>query len=566
MTVKWRLYAVMGGLSVFLLTSTVRLVDLQVLEHAHWRERAEQVQVRQLIQTQPRGSIVDRHGRRLAFDVRATSIALDNVHMTKPELLEDLIEKHLGLSEREAEDRIYRPSYFTWVARKVDPETAEALRADADAQDVNGLLFMDEWRRAYPQGALASNVIGFAGVDNEGLEGIELAYDERLSGQPEERETVRGADGTVLEERVVQNGVPGEDVRLTLDARIQKVAEAAIGRGVQEHRAKGGFAIVSDPQTGELLAVAQDETYDLNDFQNSSPEARKNLAIAQPFEPGSTFKPFAMLAALEAGSVDVGDEINGDSPVTVAGHAINNAEYRSYGTISPSQVIEMSVNTGIVRIAQELGRERLHAYLDGLQFGKETNLSLPGEVTGTLRPLEQWSRLSIGTIPIGQGISVTGLQLARAYGAVANGGLLQPLRLLRSEPSGGSSFDTPETGAVRVSSRANVSRLTDMMEQAVHGDSGTGVYARVNGFRIAGKSGTGQKAVPGQGYVDGRYTSLFAGFFPAENPRYLILVVLDEVQAQQYYGGLTAAPIFREIAEGVVDYAHLEPDVELLQN
>lgn len=561
MTERWRLYAVMGGLIVFLLTSTVRLADLQILEHAQWRERAEQIQVRQVTQTQPRGSIVDRHGRPLAYDVRATSIALDNYHMTKPEILERLFQKHLGLSEQQAQERIYRPSYFTWIARKVDPNAADALRSDAEVEDINGLIFTPEWKRAYPQGALASNVIGFAGVDDKGLEGLERAYDERLSGQREERSIARGANGTVLEERVVQPGRPGQDLKLTLDARIQRVAESAIQAGVNEHRAKGGFAVVADPQTGELLAIAQDKTYDLNEFQRSSPEQRRNLAAVQPFEPGSTFKPFAMLAALQAGSVRPGDEINGDSPVTIAGHDIDNAEHRSYGAISPSEVIEMSVNTGIVRIAQDLGQRRLHRFLDTMRFGEETNLPLPGEAAGTLRPLAEWSELSVGTIPIGQGISVTGLELTQAYSAIADGGLLKPLQLVRDPSLASTSSDA---SAVRIAQPAHVNELTSMMEQVVRGDRGTGVYAQVKGFRIAGKSGTGQKAVPGQGYVDGRYTSLFAGFFPADDPQYLVLVVYDEVQDDQYYGGYTAAPTFRDIAQGIIDEAHLAPDRQLL--
>lgn len=564
MTERWRLYAVMGSLMVFLLTSTVRLVDLQILEHGQWRDRAEQIQVRHVTQTQPRGSILDRHGRRLAFDVRATSVALDNYRMTKPELLTDLVVKHLGLSEQEAEDRIYRPSYFTWIARKVDPTTAEALKVDAKAKGVEGLIFKPEWERAYPQGSLASNVIGFAGIDNEGLEGLERAYDDHLSGQREKRSVVRGANGTVLEERIIQPGRAGDDLKLTLDARIQAIAESEIQAGVAEYQAKGGFAVVAKPQTGELLAIAQDKTYDLNEFRSSSPEQRANLAAIRPFEPGSTFKPFAMLAALQAGSVQPGDAINGDSPVTIAGHRINNAEHRSYGTVSPSEVLEMSVNTGIVRIAQDLGQERLYRFLSRMRFGEETSLALPGEAAGTLRPLEDWSELSIGTIPIGQGISVTGLQLTRAYSAIANGGRLEPLQLVQGGANSGSS--ETNDASERIADRTHVAQLTSMMEQVVHGDRGTGVYAQVNGFRVAGKSGTGQKAIPGRGYVKGRYTSLFGGFFPADDPRYLILVVLDDVQAEQYYGGLTAAPIFQEIASGIVDVRHPGPNGSALEN
>jgi len=564
MTERWRLYAVMGSLMVFLLTSTVRLVDLQILEHGQWRDRAEQIQVRQVTQTQRRGSIIGRHGRRLAFDVRATSVALDNYRMTKPELLTDLIVDHLDLSEQEAEDRIYRPSYFTWIARKVDPATAEALKADAEAKGVKGLIFKPEWERAYPQGSLASNVIGFAGIDNEGLEGLEQAYNDHLSGQREQRSVVRGADGTVLEEHIIQSGRAGDNLELTLDARIQAIAESEIQAGVAEHRANGGFAVVADPQTGELLAIAQDKTYDLNEFRHSSPEQRANLAAVQPFEPGSTFKPFAMLAALQTGSVRPGDTINGDGPVTIAGHRINNAEHRSLREDLASEVLEMSVNTGIVRIAQDLGQERLHRFLSRMRFGEETSLALPGEAAGTLRPLEDWSELSIGTMPIGQGISVTGLQLTRAYSAIANGGRLTSLQLVRNASSVGSS--DANGASERIADRTHVAQLASMMEQVVHGDRGTGVYAQVNGFRVAGKSGTGQKAIPGRGYVEGRYTSLFGGFFPADDPRYLILVVLDDVQAEQYYGGLTAAPIFKEIASGIIDDRHPEPNGSALEN
>ena len=542
------------------LAAAVKAIQVQLVEHPRWAEAAERIQTRELVQAHPRGRIYDRNGLLLALDVKAVSVALDNLNMTKPELLEGLLVKHLGLSREEARERVYRPKYFTWLARKLDPEAAERLREEAEALGVQGLLFLPEWKRVYPQGALASNVIGFAGLDNRGLEGLELALDAVLRGKEERREVVRGADGTLLELRVIEEGRPGADLHLSLDARVQLLAERVIQRGVARYRAKGGFAVVMDPKTGEILALAQDKTYDLNAFARSTPAERKNLGVVQPFEPGSTFKPFAMLAALEAGVISVRERVSGDSPVVIAGHPFRNAEHRDYGPVTPAEVIQKSINTGMIRIAQRLGEERLYAFLRRLRVGEETGVELPGEVPGVLRPVEAWSALEIGAIPIGQGVSVTGVQLAAQYAALANGGrLLAPSIVRAIELPGGELRGRSPEERGRVASSANVRKLVEMLRLVVQQDGGTGVYANVEGFDVAGKSGTGQKAIPGRGYVKGKYTSLFAGFFPASDPQYVILVVLDEVGTRAYYGGLTAAPLFREIVEGIVAVERLKP-------
>ena len=559
-TLRLRLGITVAFLGALFLLAAIKFIDVQLVEHPRWVEAAERIQTRQLVQAHPRGRIYDRNGLLLAFDVRAVSIALDNLNMTKPELLEGLLVEHLGLSPEEARKRIYRPKYFTWLARKVDPEVAERLKEAAEARGIRGLLFLPEWKRVYPQGALASNVIGFAGLDNQGLEGLELAFDALLRGKEERREVVRGADGTVLELRVLEEGRPGADLHLSLDARIQLIAERVIQRGVERYRAKGGFAVVLDPKTGEILALAQDKTYDLNAFARSRPEERKNLAVVQPFEPGSTFKPFAMLAALEYGVISLTERVSGDDPVVIAGHAFHNAEYRDYGLVTPAEVIQRSINTGMIRIAQRLGEERLYAFLRRLRVGEETGVELPGEVSGSLRPVERWSALEIGAIPIGQGVAVTGVQLAAQYAAIANRGRLLTPYIVRAVegPAGELRTYAPETRG-KVAAPRSIRRLVDMLRRVVQEEGGTGVYANVEGFDVAGKSGTGQKAIPGRGYVKGKYTSLFAGFFPASDPRYVILVVLDEVGTRSYYGGLTAAPLFREIAEGIIAVERLQP-------
>lgn len=563
-TMNASLFLRLGIAAVFLgalfLLAAARFIRIQLVEHPRWAEAAERIQTRELVQAYPRGRIYDRNGLLLAFDVQAVSIALDNWNMTKPELLEGLLMEHLGLAREEVRRRVYRPKYFTWLARKVDPETAERLRKAAEAQGIRGLLFLPEWKRVYPQGALASNVIGFAGLDNRGLEGLELAFDEVLRGQEERREVVRGADGTLLELRVLEEGRPGADLHLSLDARLQLLAERVIQKGVARYRAKGGFAVVLDPQTGEILALAQDKTYDLNAFTRSTPEERKNVAVVQPFEPGSTFKPFAMLAALDYGVISPTERIRGDDPVVLAGHAFHNAEHRDYGLVTPAEVIQKSINTGMIRIAQRLGEERLYAFLRRLRVGEKTGVELPGEVPGSLRPVERWSALEIGAIPIGQGVAVTGVQLAAQYAALANGGQLLVPHVVRAVevPGGELRTHAPEARG-RVASSPSLRRLVEMLRRVVQEEGGTGVYANVEGFDVAGKSGTGQKALPGRGYVKGKYTSLFAGFFPASDPRYVVLVVLDEVGTRSYYGGLTAAPLFREIVEGIIAVERLRP-------
>lgn len=567
MTVRGRFLLVIGLLTVLFATVAAKLVEIQVLEHGRWLKAANQFQVRELLQSYPRGRIYDRNGLLLAFDVRATSIALDNFHMTRPELIESLFERHLKLSSQVARGLIYRAGYFTWIARKVDPNMAQAIQREAEAQGIKGLILLPEWKRVYPQGSLASNVIGFAGLDNQGLEGVELSFDEILKGQGEKHEVVLGAGGIILQDRVLEPGLPGADLYLTLDARIQHLAEEAIQEGVQRYQAKGGFAIVLDPKTGEILAMAQDKTYDLNDFEDSSTFERKNAAVSQLFEPGSSFKVFPMLAALEAGAIGLHERFNGNEPVVIAGHSFHNSENRNYGWITPAEIIKDSVNTAMIRVAQRLGKEGLYSFLKRLHFGEKTGVRLPGEESGTLPPLDDWSALEIGSLAIGQSVSVTGVQLASRYAALANGGWLRPIEIAeRIVPPPGrqlKSSEKPAPSSVlspgeRIASPQNLEELIDMMRWVV--EDGTGILAQIDGFDVAAKSGTGQKAIPGLGYVKGKYTSLFAGFFPASDPQYVILVVLDEVGTKLYYGGQTAAPIFKEIAQGIIELRHMKPE------
>jgi cell division protein FtsI/penicillin-binding protein 2 len=532
----------------FFLILAGRLAQLQLVEADQWRALATRFQEGTVTIPSPRGRIYDRNGVLLAEDVRAISVAVDNYHMTRPELLEQLLTSHLQIPREVVREKLYRPSYFTWIARAIPPDKAESIEQAARSAGARGLILIEDRKRQYPHGDLASNVLGFAGIDGKGLEGIELLFDEELQGRDSVWSFVRMANGTQIERRQIQAGQPGRDLTLTIDSRIQHIAEQAITKGVRRYKAKAGLALVLDPWTGEVLAMAQDTRYDLNDFQRSRPEQRQNLSVIWAFEPGSSFKIFTMLAALEHNVIALDERISGSATHRIASHTFRNADGKEYGLVTPKDVIKNSINTAMIRIAQRLGEERLYQALKRYGFGQKTGIKLPGEVSGYLPPVQAWSALEIGAIAIGQSVSVTAIQLASRVAAIATGGRLIPPTIVKGR--------TPRQ-ETKIASETSCRSLTEMMIETVR--SGTGVLAQIDGYTIAAKTGTAQKAVPGQGYVKGKYVASFEGFFPAEAPRYVILIVLDEPGGREYYGSETAAPIFKEIAQQLIALDRIPP-------
>jgi len=535
-------------LALCALVVVARLVQLQIFEAGHWRAYATSVQESTIEVPPRRGAILDRDGTPLAFDVKATAIAVDGYNMTKPETLITILTDELGRPRSEIRDLVYRPSYFTWVERRVDLETGQRIEERARDAGAYGLIFFDTWKRCYPEGRLASNVIGFVGTDGIGLEGIELEFDDLLRGRPSRIRIIEGADGRTYMTEILEAGSPGTDVRLTLDANLQFACEEEIEAGVARFRAQGGMIVVLDPSTGDILAMAQDKGYDLNSFWTSTAAARRNSAVSSIFEPGSIFKVFAGLAALEAGVVRPEDTFDGDDGIEIAGHVMHNADHIPYGTVTFAEIIENSVNTGMIRVALLLGEEGLHDALALYGFGEPTGVELPGEEAGILRPADAWSRLDLAAASIGQSVAVTGLQLARAIAAVATNGRLPDVSIvLGGEGRSGRT----------VSSAESASTMLELMERVV--ESGTGTLAAIENFAVAGKTGTAQKATPGRGYVDEKYTSLFAGVLPAEDPQFVILVALDEVGTGPVSGGYTAGQIFQAAATRMIHAQRLTP-------
>jgi cell division protein FtsI/penicillin-binding protein 2 len=563
-------------LLVLLLAITFRLFHLQVLQHDLWAAQAQKIQQQEIVKLSQRGRIYDRNGVLLAEDIPAVSIALDNSQMTRPEKLQQLLKRYLGFSDAEAHGKIYKSAYFTWLKRHVDTAIAEQLKTEARANQVQGLIFLDDFRRSYPQRDLASNVVGFTNTDNNGIEGAELQFNETLKGT--ESLVAISAMGdrnrTEIKREVLKPGTPGKNIYLTVDSRIQQYAESAISEGARRYQAKSGFILVMNVQTGEIEAMAQSKRYNLNLFKQSSPEQRKNLAVTFPFEPGSSAKIFTMLAALEAdpgivhqsfdGGVSYRPAVirkRGNEAITTYPRAFRNSEFKGYGMVTPNKIIQESINTAMIQIAYEIiGPQRLYEHLLDLGFAQKTGIDLPGEIAGFLKePNPILHPTVLGDLAIGQAFSVTGIQLVTALAAIANGGiLLQPKILLSTEEKEGlfeknAKRDKPKL----IAHRASTESLTEMMKDVVR--QGTGIAAQIEGYDIAAKSGTAQKAIPGEGYVKGKYTSLFVGFLPADRPQYAIVVVFDEVGSKEYYGGRTAGPVFKDIAKGIIRLKEIPP-------
>ncbi len=545
------------ALAIAAVVILVRMVQVQIIEHWSWAKAASASQERTVELAPRRGAIYDRNGTLLAYDVKAVAIAIDSFNMTRPLELTRILQEELGLSVAEIGRRIYRQSYFTWIERKVDLAVAKRVEERAAAAGAYGLIFLDAWRRLYPQGSVASNLIGFVGADGEGLEGLELRYDEVLRGTPMFVHVVQGADGRTYQSRVLEEGTPGRDLHLTLDADLQHLCEDAVADCAGSYAALNGTMIALDPRNGEVLAMAQDKIYNLNEFAQSGVAQRQNVAVTHIFEPGSIFKAISGLSVVEAGLAGPDTLLQGKDGIDVGGHDIHNAGFISYGgdqggKVTFRQVIEESINTGIVDATEELGKERLQQTMALLGFGATTGIDLPGEAKGILRPAAQWTDLDRATASFGQSVGVTAIQLARGLAVIANGGLLvtphlvQPVEVRTARRKA-------EPAVPRVASEVACATMRDVMTGVVHSARGSAATtARIDGIKAAGKTGTAQKAVPGKGYVEGRYTVVFGCFLPVESPELLFIVVFDEpkrADGGMVGGGSVAAPVYRTVME-----------------
>ncbi len=507
-----------------------------------------------------RGLILDRDGKELAVSVNGHGLFADPHLIPNRKVVAPKIAKLLKISKTEVLQKLKDTSKrFIWLKRGLSDEQKFAV----EQLKIRGLGFIEEPRRVYPQDHLASQILGFVGADGRGLEGLELQLDEKLRGQSRRVLLPRDARGRpLLQDGHALTDVPdGSSVTLTLDSELQYALESELETATRLHKAKGAVGVVLDAQTSEILALAHVPLVDSNHAFKENPEDRRGRAVTDAFEPGSTLKPFVIAAALHERTIKPGTKIDCEGgKLSVGGHLITEAEAtHQFRVLTVSEILAASSNVGMAKIGLGLGAERLRNFLDLFGFGHSTGVEFPGESRGVLLPLP-WRPHLLSNIAFGQGITVTPLQLAQAYAAIANGGFLRKPSIIKSVQNfeRGEVLDFKLPQSIRVLTPQEASILTYMLTSATSAQ-GTGFNARIPGFPVAGKTGTAQKIDAGRGlYKKDSYIASFAGFVPAHDPRFVIYIAVDEPK-NGYYASQTAAPVFSKIAQYAVRKKGLIP-------
>ncbi|PYS82719.1 MAG: hypothetical protein DMF67_11945 [Acidobacteria bacterium] len=542
-------------LCLWMVAVGARLTYLQTSQH-EWlarRARAQQLDVEP--QAAVRGLILDRQGRELARSVGVDSFFAD------PREIEDVDAAASGLARvlkvdqtslaarlREAKDA---KRGFVWLARKVDEEQSRAV----EGLKIKGVYPVEEQKRRYPNGALAAHVVGFVGLDDKGLAGVEQMYDAALTGEPGRLVVDTDAKRRAFESA---GSAPqdGRTLVLTIDQTVQYIVERELTAAVEKSQAKSGAAVVIDPRTGEILALANAPAFDPNDAAGVSADARRNAALQNIYEPGSTFKVVAYSGSLEEKLIKPDDKIECPGSISVPGRVVHD---HARGTLTATEALAKSSNVAAIKLGMRLGNERLYDYIRRFGFGSKTGVELPGETAGLVRPVSKWQPGSIGSVPIGQEVGVTPVQMAAAYATIANDGVRVAPHLVREvRDAEGKVVEQSQPESHRVVSAETARELRGMLEMVTL--KGTARAARLEGYTAAGKTGTAQKVDPKtHAYSQTKYVGSFVGFAPVENPAAVIIVVLDEpVGAHQ--GGAVAAPVFSEIADQILPYLDVMPD------
>ena len=535
-----------------------RAIQLQLWEGERLMRLGQRQHLKEWIVLPKRGAVFDRSGDPLALSMESQSVYARPHRIQDATRLTRTLGQILNLPVAEVKQKIASEKPFVWLKRQVSSAEAEKIQA----LNMDGIGMFYEPNRYYPQGQLAGQLIGFVGRDSEGLEGLELKYNDYIRGEAGSSIAERDALGR----RVLVQGIeglhipPGSDIHLTLDTSIQYIAEKELEASVVKYRAKAGVAIVVEPFTGEVLALANYPSFNPNNYAKQSPEQRRNRAITDSFEPGSTFKTILAAASLEEGVVGKDDLFYCEmGKYPYAGKVIHDTH--PYGWLPFSKILQVSSNIGFTKVAEKVKKDRYHRYIEKFGFGQLTGIDLPGEVPGLVRKPESWSAIDLATHAFGQGISTTPLQLIMAYAAIANGGFLMRPYVTRRvlAPNGEVVLENQPHVVRRVISEKTAKLLASML-QDVTNEGGTGVMANVEGFEVAGKTGTAQKAdaVHG-GYAAKKRVGSFVGFVPANNPRLVALVLIDEPEVN-VYGGIVAAPVFRNIAQGALRRLAVAPD------
>ncbi|MBI4690142.1 MAG: penicillin-binding protein 2 [Nitrospirae bacterium] len=528
-----------------------RLVDLMILNHGRLSEKAKMQQLkREDIQVR-RGTIFDRMGRELGVNLEVESLYCDPESVASPKNTAYALSKVINKKPEAIVAKLSAKGRFVWLERKLRPETTERIRR----MDIKGLGFKPDAKRFYPKKMLASHIIGAVGIDNQALEGVELRYDKFLRTPGGKIFISRDAKGRTLSTGVDRES-KGSNIVLTIDEALQSIVEKGLDDAMVRWQAAAATAIMMDPFTGEILALANRPAYDANNAMFTQDSERRNRAITDCYEPGSTFKIIVGTAALEEKVVNLDTKFDCSRGEISVGNAVIHDAHR-HGVLTFREVIQKSSNVGTIQIGMKLGKERIYKYAKLFGFGEKTGIDLPGEISGWIRPTKKWSAVSPGAIAIGQEVAVTPLQILRAYSAIANGGILVTPHVVSEvrSPDGNSIYSFSAAEDKITISRKTANIFKDILKTVTE-EGGTGKSASVEGNPVAGKTGTAQIIDPRtKRYSREKYVSSFVGFVPADEP--IIAVVVYEPKGQ-IYGGVVAAPIFKEIARQSLSYLNVQ--------
>lgn len=553
---KTRLIVLACLLSVCFIAVICKLAYIMLINHQWYVEKARMQQVKTEEMPLKRGLILDRKGRELAINIDMESIYCNpsEISDSQAQNVAAAMSRITGKPTEAMLTKFNTNSRFCWIDRKVAHGVADAVKSSK----IKGVGLISEAKRIYPKGNLASHLIGYVDIDNRGIEGLEQKYDKELTAASEKIVAYRDAKGNLLSKGGLKE-IKGNNIFLTIDEGLQYILEKNLDDSVKHWRASYATAIMMDPFTGEILAMANSPSFNLNNPSATKPQIRKNRAITDCYEPGSTFKIIVGAAALEEGLVKPNARYDCSAGyIEVGGRRIK--DVHRHGVLTFQEVIQKSSNVGTIKIGLSLGKERLYDYIKRFGFGEKTGIDIIGEVSGLVRHHESWSGMSIGSISIGQEIAATPLQLLRAYSVIANGGLLVKPHLLSEiqSPDGVTVYKAvPETKRVLSEKTA---RNFNMILTTVTEVGGTAKQASIDGNLVAGKTGTAQKIDPiTKRYSKVNYVSSFVGFVPADKPRFALVVVVHDPKGH-IYGGIVAAPVFRKIADDALSYLEVPRD------
>jgi cell division protein FtsI (penicillin-binding protein 3) len=552
---RWRYYLVMLGLASLPILVTGKIAQLQVMPNAERGVDFLQTQgdvraIREEVIPAYRGLITDRNGEPLAVSTPVITLIANPKYMQTNTSEADLARladaMEISLAALKARLKHYRNKSFMRLARQISPAEAEKI---LDLR-IPGVSRQQEYKRFYPAGEVTAQLVGITDIKDQGREGMELAYDSWLTGEPGAKRVMKDRAGRIIKDiSLVKPASPGEALRLSIDLRVQYAAYRALKASVKKHQAKSGSVVVLDIETGEVLAMANQPSFNPNDLSNLKPGVTRNRAVTDQMEPGSTVKPFTLLAALESGRFAADTKID-TSPGYLKVTYKTFVDPKNYGVLDLAGILTKSSQVGTTKVALELDPNTTRGLFERVGFGEPIGSGFPGEIVGELPGHRTWDPVTQATFAFGYGLSASSLQMARAYSVLASDGLRKEISLVALD-------EAPET--VRVV-EAGITQDVRQMLQAAAGASGTGKRASIDGYSVGGKTGTLHKVKAGGGYDEDRYMSVFAGLSPVDNPRLVTIVVIDEPQDGDYFGGLVAAPVFSEVTGNALRLLQVTPD------